>query len=82
MKSETNTENKAGSDCQERLVSPSVVRKRAAISAIILLLQAVGLMAVSDKTGMQALAQLDLLAVFAFGIAVGVSMGRSESGWG
>lgn len=66
----------------DRLVSPSVVRKRATISAIILLLQAVALMAMSGKTGWQAIAQLDLLAAFAIGIAAGVSMGRSQSGWG
>lgn len=55
-------------------IQPSELKSRAKNAAIIILLQAIFLMAFSGKSGWQAIVQLDVLVAFAIGIAAGVRM--------
>lgn len=69
-------------DCNPLLVSPSEVKKRATRTVILMLLMAIISMAASGKTGWAAISDLIPFASYALGIGIGISMGRSTSGWG
>jgi len=60
-------------------IPPNELRHRAKNAAIIILLQAISVMAFSGKSGWHAIAILDVFVAFAIGIVAGVWMATQET---